>query len=158
MKIRFRIFAAVLAVVCMVTMVTAQSETQAGAAAGAGQAATGAYQPKFKGDPARSESEAQALGYMRVVIRAQNEYHKRHQKYAASLADLAGTGSFTKRMAHTTDRGDYQVGFKTHKEGYILTLTPKQVDAVHRSFYAEEDGVMHGDETKAADASSPKVK
>ena len=29
------------------------------------------YQPKFPGDPARSDSEAQALGYMRVVIRAQ---------------------------------------------------------------------------------------
>jgi len=37
-------------------------------------------------------------------------------------------------------------------------MTPKNVDAEHRSFYAEEDGVIHGDETKAADASSPKVK
>lgn len=124
----------------------------------AAQASTGTYQPKFKGDPARSESEAQALGYMRVVIRAQKSYHKRHDKYAASLADLAGTESFTKRMAHTTDRGDYHVGFKTHKDGYVLTMTPKQLDAEHRSFYAEEDGVMHADETKAADESSPKIK
>jgi hypothetical protein len=29
-----------------------------------------AYQPKFPGDPARSESEAKALGYMRTVLRA----------------------------------------------------------------------------------------
>src|ERR1700681_3250647 len=44
------------------------------------------YQPKFKGDPARSESEAQALGYMRVVLRAQREYKKKHDKFAPSLA------------------------------------------------------------------------
>src|SRR5262249_15097991 len=122
------------------------------------QPTPGTYQPKFKDDPARSESEAQALGYMRVVIRAQKTYHKRHDKYAPTLADLAGTESFTKRMAHTTDRGDYHVGFKTHKDGYILTLTPKQLDAEHRSFYAEEDGVIHADEDKAADLTSPKVK
>ena len=28
------------------------------------------YQPKFKGDPAKSDSEAAALGYMRTVLRA----------------------------------------------------------------------------------------
>lgn len=116
------------------------------------------YQPKFPGDPARSESEAKALGYMRVVLRAQREYKKRHTKYADSLAGLAGTGSFTKRMAHTTDRGDYTAGFRTHADGFELTMTPKQLDAEHRSFYAEEDGAIHADEQKAADASSPKVK
>src|SRR5215469_13780185 len=73
------------------------------------------YQPKFPGDPARSDSEAQALGYMRVVLRAQREYKKRHDKFAPSLAALAGTGSLTKRMAATTDRGDYTVGFRTEK-------------------------------------------
>jgi hypothetical protein len=125
---------------------------------------TGTYQPKFPGDPARSESEAQALGYMRVVLRAQRAYEKRHNKYADSLAELAGTASFTKRMAHSTDRGDYTASFRPHKgrdkdkEGFILTMTPKQVDAEHRSFYAEEDGVIHGDDQKAADADSPKVK
>jgi len=36
------------------------------------------YQPKFKGDPARSESEANALGYMRTVIRAQQQYNKKN--------------------------------------------------------------------------------
>jgi hypothetical protein len=61
-------------------------------------------------------------------------------------------------MAKTTERGDYTVGFKGKKDGYVLTMTPKNLDAQHRSFYADEDGVIHGDETKAADASSPKVK
>ena len=36
-----------------------------------------AYQPKFSGDPARSESEAGALGYMRTVLRAQRLYNKK---------------------------------------------------------------------------------
>ncbi|MBZ5549739.1 MAG: hypothetical protein LAO22_17575 [Acidobacteriia bacterium] len=116
------------------------------------------YQPKFPGDPARSESEAQALGYMRVVLRAEREYKKRHNKFADTLQGLAGTGSFTKRMAHSTDRGDYTVGFHSEKDGFVLTMTPKQLDQEHRSFYAEDDGVIHGDDQKPADLSSPKVK
>jgi len=121
-----------------------------------------AYQPKFPGDPAHSESEAQALAYMRTLLRAQREYKKRHDHYAESLAALAGTASFTKRLAQSTERGDYTVSFRPHqnkdKEGFILTMTPKQMDAEHRSFYADEDGVIHGDDQKAADADSPKVK
>jgi len=126
-------------------------------------AAQPAYQPKFPGDPARSDSEAAALGYMRTVLRAQFLYHKKHDKYADSLAGLVNTGSFTKRMIKT-ERGDYTVGFhaKTEKQkeggGFVLTMTPKQLDALHRSFYAEEDGKIHADEEKAADASSPVVK
>jgi hypothetical protein len=119
---------------------------------------TAAYQPKFPGDPARSESEAQALGYMRVVVRAEREYKKRHNKYAVSLESLAGTGSFTKRMAHTTERGDYTASFRPHHDGFVLTMTPKNMDSDHRSFYAEEDGVIHGDDQKAADLDSPRVK
>jgi hypothetical protein len=119
---------------------------------------TAPYQPKFPGDPARSESEAQALGYMRVVLRAQREYKKRHDKYAESLLALAGTGSLTKRMARTTERGDYNAGFRSHKDGFQLSMTPKQLDAERRSFYAEEDGIIHGDDQKPADADSPKVK
>jgi len=115
------------------------------------------YQPKFKGDPARSESEANALGYMRTVIRAQQQYKKKNDKYAASLADLVHTGSFTRRMTQT-DRGDYTVSFHSRKDGYELTMTPKQVDPEHRAFYANEDAVMHADEQKAADESSPVVK
>jgi hypothetical protein len=122
------------------------------------QTTTPPYQPKFPGDPARSEAEAEALGYMRVVIRAQKIYKKRHDHYAQSLAELAGTGSFTKRMAHSTDRGDYTVGFRSHKDGYMLVLTPKQLSSDHRSFFADEDGVIHADDEKGADENSPKIK
>ncbi len=116
------------------------------------------YQAKFTGDPARSESEAQALGYMRVVLRAQREYKKRHDKFADSLHALAGTGSMTKRMASSPARGDYTASFRTQKNGFIFTMTPKQMDSEHRSFYAEEDCVIHADDQKAADLSSPKIK
>ena len=142
-----------------------------GAAWAQTQSSTGSYQPKFKGDPAHSDSEAQALGYMRVVLRAQREYKKRHEKYATSLAALAGTGTFTKRMAASSERGDYTVSFHARPEsahhgaakhdsdsnGFILTMTPKQMDADHRSFYAEDDGIIHGDDQKPADQDSPKV-
>jgi len=57
-----------------------------------------------------------------------------------------------------TDRGDYTVSFHARKDGYELTMTPKQVDAEHRAFYANEDAVMHADEQKAADENSPAVK
>jgi hypothetical protein len=115
------------------------------------------YQPKFKGDPARSDSEAAALGYMRTVLRAQKLYKKKNNKFAASLADLVHTGSFTRRMVKT-DRGDYSVGFKPNKDGFDLTLTPKQIDAEHRSFYADEDGMIHGDDQAPANEKSPVVK
>jgi hypothetical protein len=130
-----------------------------------GAAASGqmTYQPKFPGDPAHSASEAAALGYMRTVIRAQKLYKKKNNKYASSLAYLVHTGSFTRRMVNP-ERGDYSVGFRTHKEkgkdedGYQLTLTPKQLDAEHRSFYAEEDGVIHADDQGPASDKSPVVK
>jgi hypothetical protein len=142
----------------------------AGVALGQDQAPAGpsgaSYKPQFAGDPARSESEAQALGYMRVVLRAEREYKKRHDKFTDSLEALAGTGSFTKRMAHSTDRGDYTASFRPHHEthgsdshdGFVLTMTPKQLDAEHRSFYAEDDAVIHADDQKPADKDSPKVK
>jgi len=128
----------------------------------AGQPAAG-YQPKFAGDPARSEAEAQALGYMRVVLRAQNTYKKRHSHYAESLHALAGTGSFTKRMAQTTDRGDYTASFLYRRESpdreqFALTMTPKHLDSSHRSFFAEEDGAIHADDQKPASLDSPKVR
>jgi hypothetical protein len=115
------------------------------------------YQPKFKGDPAKSESEAAALGYMRTVLRAQKQYKKKNDKFAASLADLVHTGSFTKRMVNP-NRGDYSVGFKPNKDGFDLTMTPQQLDAEHRSFYAAEDGVIHGDDQGPANEKSPVVK
>jgi len=154
-----RYFAGILAVGMMgAALGWAQASAQSSTPA---QPAT-QYQPKFAGDPARSEAEAQALGYMRVVLRAEHQYKKRHDKFAESLAALAGTGSFTKRMAGSTDRGDYTASFRAHHEGpnhdgFVLTMTPKHMDSEHRSCYAEDDGVIHGDDSKAADLDSPKV-
>jgi hypothetical protein len=115
------------------------------------------YQPKFPGDPARSDSEAAALAYMRVVIRAQRQFNKQYDHFATTLADLVHSGSFTKRMVDT-QRGDYTANFKGKKDSYVLTMTPKNMDAQHRSFYAEDDGKIHADDTKPADANSPVVK
>ena len=123
----------------------------------AAQAPASTYQPKFAGDPARSDSEAAALAYMRVVIRAQRQFNKQYDHFATSLAELVHSGSFTKRMVNP-DRGDYTVGFEGKKDSYILTMTPKQLDAQHRSFYAEDDGKIRADEEKPADAKSPIVK
>jgi len=116
-----------------------------------------AYTPKFRGDPARSDSEADALAYMRVVIRAQHQFNKQYGHYAVTLNELVHSGSFTKRMVNP-DRGDYTASFKGKKDSYVLTMTPKNLDAQHRSFYAEDDGKIHADETKAADGESPVVK
>jgi hypothetical protein len=115
------------------------------------------YQPKFPGDPARSNSEAVALGYTRTVLRAQNLYKKKHGHFATSLRALIHTGSFTRRMTNP-EQGDYTVGFRSHKDGFELALTPNELDAEHRSFYATDDGQIHADETKPADDKSPVVK
>jgi hypothetical protein len=155
---KIRNLALFLTILPVVVATSAPAQEPAAQNTQAPAAAQSPYTPKFPGDPARSDSEAGALGFMRVVIRAQKLYNKKHDQYATSLPDLVNTGSVTKRMAKSTERGDYTVGFKGKKEGYVLTMTPKNVDAEHRSFYAEDDGVIHGDETKAADSSSPKVK
>jgi hypothetical protein len=115
-----------------------------------------AYKPKFHGDPAHSDSEAAALAYMRVVMRAQMLFNKQYGHFATSLSQLVHTGTFTQRLV-STERGDYTVGFKSKKDNFVLTMTPKNLDAEHRSFYAENDGKIHGDETKAADSNSPVV-
>jgi len=115
------------------------------------------YKPKFAGDPARSDSEAAALGYMRVVLRAQRQFQKQYGHFATSLTELVHSGSFTKRMVDP-HRGDYNVDFKGKKDSFILTMTPNHLDAQHRSFYAEDDGKIHADEEKPADANSPVVK
>jgi hypothetical protein len=122
-----------------------------------GQTPASTYTPKFKGDPAHSQSEAEALAYMRVVVRAQKQFNKQYGHYATTLAELVHSGSFTKRMVNP-DRGDYTASFKGKKDSYVLTMTPKNMDAEHRSFYADEDGKIRGDDSKAADAQSPTVK
>lgn len=116
-----------------------------------------AYKPKFAGDPARSDSEAIALAYMRVVLRAQRQFNKQYGHFATSLPELVHSGSFTKRMVDP-NRGDYTAGFKGKKDSFILTMTPKQLDAMHRSFYAEDDGKIHADDERPADDKSPVVK
>jgi len=115
-----------------------------------------AYTPKFHGDPAHSDSEAAALAYMRVVMRAQMLFNKHYGHYATSLSQLVHTGTFTQRMVNP-DRGDYTVGFKSKKDNFVLAMTPKNLDAQHRSFYAENDGKIHADETKGADSNSQVV-
>jgi len=119
-----------------------------------------AYQPKFKGDPARSDSEAAALGYLRTFLRAQKVYKKKNGHYATTLMDLSKTGSFTRRMASSTDRGDYTVKFRAHKEKdtFEITMVPKQQDSTHRSFFSDDQGKIRVDETKEADASSEVLK
>jgi hypothetical protein len=114
------------------------------------------YTPKFHGDPARSDSEAAALAYTRVVMRAQMLFNKHYGHFAISLSQLVHTGTFTQRMVNT-ERGDYTVGFRSKKDNFALTMTPKNLDALHRSFYAENDGKIHAEEGKVADSNSPVV-
>ena len=142
MKIR-RVWSAIVCVLLVAAMASAQA----------------VYQPKFKGDPARSDSEAAALGYMRTFLRAQKIYKKKNNHYATSLLDLAKTGSFTRRMV-STDRGDYTVKFRPHKDKdtFEVTMVPKQQDATHRSFFSDEQGKIRADETKEADESSGVLK
>lgn len=117
------------------------------------------YQPKYKGDPARSDSEFVALAYMRTFLRAQRIYKRKNDHYATSLMELTKTGSFTRRMA-STDRGDYTVKFRPHKEKdtFEITMLPKQEDAEHRSFFSDEQGKIRADEVKEADESSEPLK
>jgi len=121
--------------------------------------AQAAYQPKFKGDPARSDSEAAALGYMRTFLRAQRIYKKKNAHYAITLMELTKTGSFTRRMA-SPDRGDYTVKFRPHKEKdtFEVVMVPKQQDTTHRSFFSDEQGKIRADEQKEADESSVVLK
>jgi glycyl-tRNA synthetase (class II) len=139
-----RPYSAIVSVVLAAALATAQA----------------AYQPKFKGDPARSDSEASALGYMRTFLRAQKVYKKKNGHYATTLMELAKTGSFTKRMASSTDRGDYTVKFHPHKDKdtFEVTMAPKQQDSTHRSFFSDEQGKIRADEQKEADEGSEVLK
>ena len=121
--------------------------------------AQAAYQPKYKGDPARSDSEALAIAYIKTFLRAQHAYKKKNQHYATSLLELRKTGSFTPRMANP-DRGDYTVQFKPHKEKdtFEITLVPKQIAPDHRSFYSDNEGKIRADEQNEANEGSPLLK
>jgi hypothetical protein len=115
------------------------------------------YTPKYKGDPARSDSEFAAIAYMRVVTRAEKQFNKQYGHYALTLNELVHSGNFTKRMLDP-NRGDYTASYKGKKDSYTLTMTPKTPDAQHRYFYADDDGKIRSDETKPADANSPVVR
>jgi hypothetical protein len=114
------------------------------------------YQPKFPGDPAHSDSEAEALAYMRVVMRSELLFNKHYHHYAATLADLVHTGTFTKRMVNP-DRGDYHVSFEGKDDSFMITMSPNSLDAQHRSFFGNEDGKIHADDQKPADDKSPVI-
>jgi hypothetical protein len=115
------------------------------------------YKPKFPGDPARSEAEAGAMGYMRVVVNAQKNYSRKHNgQYATSLAALVGQGSFTRRMVNP-NRGDYTVKYKGTTKDYSLWLTPNVISPTERAFFVDDSGVLKAEEDKQASAESPKV-
>jgi hypothetical protein len=116
------------------------------------------YRPQFFGDPARSSSEAAALGYARVVSGAERAYKKKHGEYASSLQSLVGQGSFTKRMT-STSRSDYKVRFKGTGEGFSLWMDAEpQPDPKHRSFFTDERGGIRAEADKAAGPESPIAK
>lgn len=154
MKAPTKLFAIITAILLAVCTLSAQDAPPAPLPA---EQNAPTYKPKFHGDPARSDSEAAALAYMRVVIRAQHQFEKQYGHFATSLNELVHSGTFTKRMVDP-NRGDYTASFKGKKDGYVLTMTPKNLDAQHRSFYAEDDGKIHADESKPADGDSPVVK
>jgi hypothetical protein len=158
-KYSLRLFTILTAILLTACALQAQDAPPAQSAPPAAAPAPQApeYQPKFHGDPARSDSEAKALGYMRVVLRAQHQFNKQYGHFATTLAELVHSGSFTKREVNP-DRGDYTASFKGKKDSFIFTMTPKNLDAQHRSFYAEDDMKIHADESKAADGDSPVVK
>jgi hypothetical protein len=112
------------------------------------------YVPKYKGDPALSDSEFSALAYMRVVIRAEKQFNKQYGHFALTLNELVHSGNFTKRMVDP-NRGDYTASYKGKKDSYTLTMTPKTPASDHRSFYADDDGKIRAEESKPADANSP---
>jgi len=122
-------------------------------------AAQAAYTPKYQGDPARSDSEYLAIAYMKTFLRAQKIYKKKNGHYAETLMQLTKTGSFTRRMAGT-DRGDYTVKFRDHKDKdqFEITMVPKQQDATHRSFFSYEQGKIRVNEQGDATEDSPPLK
>ena len=83
----------------MAVSVFAQQPEPAPSATLPGAAGNATYAPKYKGDPAQSESEFAALAYMRVVIRAEKAFNKQYGHYALTLNELVHSGTFTKRMS-----------------------------------------------------------
>src|ERR1700680_4354218 len=80
--------AGLLVIGVIATAALAAAQDAAPAPAQSSPAASDTYKAKFAGDPARSNSEAAALGYMRTVLRAQREFNKKNGQFATSLAEL----------------------------------------------------------------------
>ncbi len=148
MKKQMRAFSVTILITVLATLAAAQIGSES---------ASGPYKPKFRGDPARSENEAAALGYMRVVVNAQKNYsHKHGGQYAGSLRELVGQGSFTKRLL-TTQRGDYTVKFKGTPKDYSLWMTPSTISPTERAFFVDDSGIIKAEEDKQANRESPKA-
>jgi hypothetical protein len=158
--IHFALLVVTFALMFRITLSWAQTPQAASAPPAtsdtAAQTPATTYQPKFPGDPAHSDSEAEALAYMRVVMRSELLFNKHYHHYATSLAALVHTGTFTRRMVNP-ERSDYHVSFEGKDESYVLTMTPNNLDAQHRSFFGNEDGKIHADDTKPADETSPVI-
>jgi hypothetical protein len=105
---------------------------------------------------ANSPAESEALAYMKTVMRSEFLYNKKHQKYARTLMDLVGSGSFTRRMARS-NRGDYTVHYSSNTEKYELTLVPTNFDDQHRSFFVDQDEKIRVEEQHPATAESPRL-
>jgi hypothetical protein len=144
-------------VVLLAATGTAQETAATPAAAAPTAAAKPAappYTPKSPDDKARSQSEYNSIAYARTVLANEREYKKKMGRYSASLMALTGGGrSFTKRMARA-DRGDYTVQYRGGKEGFSVTLVPKQFDETRRSFYLDSSGVLRVQEGAPATAES----
>jgi hypothetical protein len=117
----------------------------------------GSYQPKSPADKAHSDVEFTAIAYLHTLAYAEKLYFRKHEQYPASLAGLVGSGSFTRRMA-AADRGDYTVAYRLKRDGYAVTMLPRQFDAGHRSFYLDETGQIRVEDTKRATEDSPPLK
>jgi hypothetical protein len=153
MKLTF----ALATVVLLAAAGTAQEPAAPPAAAAPAPAAKPAappYTAKSPDDKARSQSEYNSIAYARTVLANEREYKKKMGRYSASLMALTGGGrSFTKRMARA-DRGDYTVQYRGGKEGFSVTLVPKQFDETRRSFYLDSSGVLRVQEGAPATTES----
>lgn len=153
-----RTLVVIVAASALASMTAAQepaaSPSPAPAPAPAPTHAAAPYTPKSPDDKARSESEFKSIAYARTVLSNEREYKKKMGTYSPTLMALTGGGrSFTKRMART-DRGDYTVQYRGGKEGFSVTLVPKQFDETHRSFYMDSSGVLRAQEAAPATAQS----
>jgi hypothetical protein len=163
MKVRRSLAALIVILMLGLVALAQQSSSPAQAAtqntqSGPPSATSGTpYTPQYKGDPAHSQDENLAILYMHTLLYAQHVYFKKHAHYAPSLYALAGTSSFTRRMV-ATDRGAYTVSFRGGAKTFSVQLTPKQFDAQHRAFWADQLGILHVAADEPATADSPVLK